>query len=132
MPSPLERELETLWSETDVDIVLEAHQRLMSFASQEDLPLLVAALKSDRNNFWTRELLAEPVASIGGVQYLSVLFDALETNYSDGHDNDSLAHFLTEIATLNGGECEAELKRLLDSPEFSHRKHAEWLLEFCE
>src|SRR4051812_38945241 len=98
MSSSLQRELELLWSETDVDVVLEAHERLKAVATNEDLPTLVEELKSERNDFWTRELLAEPIAYLGGSHYLPDLFDALDRNYRDGHDNDSLNLFLTEMA----------------------------------
>jgi HEAT repeat protein len=131
MSSPLQRELEILWSETDVDVVLEAHERLKAIATKEDLPILLGALKSEKNDFWTRELLAEPIAYLGGSDCLPDLFDAMERNYRDGHDNDSLAHFLTEIAGQEPAGCKAKLEGLMNSPDFPHRDYAKWLLEFC-
>ena len=97
MPSSLQSDLEILWTESNIDAVLEAQQRLIAIATNEDLPELVEALRSERNNFWTRELLAEPIACLGGPNVLRQLFDAKEKNYNDGHDNDSLNFFLTEI-----------------------------------
>jgi hypothetical protein len=131
MSSPLQRELEIMWSESDIDAVLEAHQRLMAVATKEDLPLLVSALESQKNDFWTRELLSEPIAYLGSSDFLPVLFDAMERNYQDGHDNDGLAHFLTEIAGQQPTECKAKLEEFLNSPDFAHRDRAKWLLEFC-
>ncbi|HBE83907.1 MAG TPA: hypothetical protein DDW24_14180 [Blastocatellia bacterium] len=131
MPTSLQDELEIIWSETDVSIVLDAHERLKAFATKEDLSMLLDALKSEKNDFWTRELLAEPIAYLGGSECLPELFDALDRNYQDGHDNDSLAHFLTEIAGLEPAACRAKLEELLNSPDFPHHKYAKWLLEFC-
>jgi hypothetical protein len=44
--------------DVDVDGVLTAFDRLKSIATNADLPSLVAAIQSPRNNFWTRELFA--------------------------------------------------------------------------
>ena len=88
-------------------------------------------MKSDRNDFWTRELISEPVAYLGGVDYLPELFEALEKNSSDGHDSDSLVHFLTEIATMNPEASRARLEELKDSPDSANTKYVDWLFEFC-
>jgi hypothetical protein len=111
--------------------VLEAHERLKTIATKEDLPVLVSALRSEKNDFWTRELLAEPIAYLGGTDYLPDLFDAMARNYQDGPDNGSLAHFLTEIAVQEPVKCKANLEELVNSSDFPHRDHAKWLLEFC-
>ena len=132
MPSRLQPHLEILWSEADINTVLEAQARLIAIATEEDLPELVDALRSERNNFWTRELIAEPIAFLGGSDSLRELFDAKDKNYKDGHDNDSLNFFLTEIADAKPAECRAELESLMESPDFPHRSYAEWLLEFCK
>jgi hypothetical protein len=129
--SSLAPHLEIIWSETDVETVLEAQERLMSIATKEDLPELIEALRSDRNDFWTRELISEPIAHLGGVDYLPELFEALEKNSLDGHDSDTLVHFLTEIASLNPDACRAKLESLKESSESAHGKYADWLLEFC-
>jgi len=131
MTSSLADQLEKLWSETDVEAMIEAQEQLKSIATKEDLPALVDALKSDRNDFWTRELLAEPIAYLGGVNYLPELFDALEKNYSDGHDSDTLVHLITEIASLNPDACRAKLQDLKGASESAHNKYADWLLDFC-
>ena len=132
MASSLQADLEILWSETDIDAVLGAQQRLIAIATKEDLPELVEALRSERNNFWTRELLAEPIAYLGGSDYLRELFDAKDKNYNDGHDNDSLNCFLTEIADAEPAACKAKLESLMESADFPHRNYAQWLLEFCK
>jgi hypothetical protein len=130
MPSSLAPHLETIWSKTDVDTVLKAHERLISIATKEDLPELIDALRSDRNDFWTRELISEPVAYLGSVDYLPELFEALEKNSADGHDSDTLVHLLTEIASRNPDACMAKLEAIKDS-EPAHSRYTDWLLEFC-
>ena len=132
MLSRLQPHLEILWSEAGIDTVLEAQDRLIAIATQEDLPELVEALRSERNNFWTRELLAEPIAYLGGSDSLRELFEAKDKNQKDGHDNDSLNFFLTEIADAEPAACMAKLESLMESPDFPHRNYAKWLLEFCK
>lgn len=132
MPASLQSDLEILWSDSNIDDVLEAQQRLLAIATKKDLPELVEALKSERNNFWTRELLVEPIALLGGPDVLRELFDAKEKNFKEGHDNDSLNFFLTEIADVEPAACRAKLESLLESRDFPHHNYAKWLLEFCK
>ena len=129
MSTALATYLEVIWSEEDVPTVIEAHEKFISVATNEDVPRLATALKSDRNNFWTRELISEPLAILGGADYLPELFDALEKNDAEGHDSDSLTHFLTEIASMNPDACREKLKDLKGSV---YAKHVEWLLDFCK
>ena len=51
----------------DVDGVMKAFARLESIATEAHLPALVAAIQSPKNNFWTRELFAEPISHLGGL-----------------------------------------------------------------
>ena len=65
MKETISKELEVLWSnfdENDVDQKLEAFERLKAVVTKDDLPQLLEALKSERNDFWVRELLSEPIA----------------------------------------------------------------------
>jgi len=135
MNNAIASELEILWSdfpENDVDRKLEAFDRLKTAATKEDLPQLLEALGSDRNDFWVRELLSEPISGLGGPVYLAELFDALQKNHAEGHDNDSFNHFLTEIAWAEPEACKEKLHELMADESFAHRKKAEWLLGFCE
>lgn len=129
MTSRLQPHVEILWSELDIDTVLEAQERLIAVATKEDLPELVEAIRSERNNFWTRELIAEPIASVGGSDFLCELFDAKDKNHNEGHDNDSLNFFLTEIAKREPAACKVKLEGLMASP--AYRGYAKWLLDFC-
>ena len=134
----IEKEIETIFArqdsgcDVDIDGVLKAFERLRSIATEADLPTLVAAIKSPRNNFWTRELFAEPICQLGGVDYLEPLLDAVQLNLEAGHDNDSLNISLTELAYAEPQKCRTKLKALLAGADFRHREAASWLLKFCE
>ena len=135
MNEVIARELEILWSDFSVNTVeqkLEAIERLKSVSTKDDLPQLITALKSEKNDFWTRELLSEPISELGGSKYLIDLFEAFQKNFDEGHDNDSFSLNLTEIAYSEPVACKEKLLKQLNSAEFKHRNHAEWLLGFCE
>lgn len=130
----IEEEMEILWSsfdENDVDPKLAAFYRLKASCSEKDIPRLVELLKSEKNDFWVRELLSEPICDLGGSQYLPELFEALALNAQEGHDNDGFHHFLTEVAESEPQKCKNKLNELLSEPEYIHRDKAEWLLSFC-
>ena len=130
----IEKELEVLWADFNdynVEQKLESFERLKNAATKDDLPQLISALKSKKNDFWTRELLSEPISELGGYEYLPELFNALQKNFDEGHDNDSFCHFLKEIAYTEPDLCKQKLLKLIDSSDFKHKNHAEWLLEFC-
>jgi hypothetical protein len=131
----IEKELGILWSDFkdyDVQEKLETFEKLKNSATREDLPRLISALKSEKNDFWIRELLSELISEIGGSEYLLELFEALQKNYNEGHDNDSFCFFLTELADSEPESCRKKLLELIDSPNFEYKNHAIWLLEFCE
>ena len=118
--------------ETDVDGVLDAFEKLLSKATKKDLPELVDAIQSPRNNFWTRELLSEPICHLGGSEYLEQLLDAAQLNRDEGHDNDGFDFHLSELAATESENCREKLKELLSRETFPHLEKAEWLLEFCK
>jgi hypothetical protein len=135
MNQAIARELEILWSqfdEHDVDEKLEAFKRLKAVATSNDLPQLINAIGSERNDFWTRELLSDPIADLGGADYLAELFAAFEKNRGEGHDNDTFCHHLTEIAWADPIACKRKLQELMSVAGFAHKDAAQWLLEFCE
>ena len=116
----------------DVDAVIEAFERLKSVATEADLPSLVAAIRSPRNNFWTRELLSEPISRLGGSDYLEVLFEAAQLGLDEGHDNDSFDANLDGIAYVEPEKCRTKLEELLARPDFTYREAATALLESCK
>lgn len=135
--NPIESDLEAIFAgneipgDVDVDGVLAAFDRLNQKATAADLPTLLAALASPRNNFWTRELLADPIARLGGPAHLPELFVAQAANVAEGHDNDSLDTSLIEIATLHPNACRDRLTQLLAQADYPHADAAHWLLKFC-
>jgi hypothetical protein len=135
MNSAIAKELEVLWSDlggNGVEEKLEAFARLKAIATGNDLPQLIDAIKAERNDFWTRELLSDPISDLGGTDYLPELFDALKKNKDEGHDNDSFCHHLTEIAWADPTACKRKLQELISTEGFAHKDTAQWLLEFCE
>ncbi len=117
--------------EVDVDGVLAAFDRLMERATVEDVPELIAAIQSPKNNFWTRELLSEPICQLDGPNHLEILFAAAQLGLDEGHDND-LFHFnLSEMAESEPDKCRKKLKELTARDDFRHQVAAEWLLEYC-
>jgi hypothetical protein len=135
----IEKEIEAILAgqdvgagDVDVDGVLSAFERLKSMVTKADLPILVAAILSPRNNFWTRELLAEPICQWGGSDYLEPLLEAAQLGLDEGHDNDGFDTHLTEIAHAEPEKCRTKLEKLLAQPDFKHHEAARWLLEFCK
>lgn len=134
----IEKDLELIFDlqdvdgDVDIDGVLEAFYRLKAEVSSDDLPLLLKAIQSPENNFWTRELLSEPIARLGGSTVLEPLFVAFAANEKEGHDNDGFSVFLIEIAESETEQCIAECNRLLAHPSFEHGDLARWLLTFTE
>jgi hypothetical protein len=118
--------------EVDIDGVLKAVERINSTATTADLPELLAAIQSPQNNFWTRELLAEPICRLGGSDNLEPLLAAAQLSVNEGHDNDGFNFHLTEIAHAEPEKCRSRLLELLSRPDFKYRQAAEWLLEFCK
>ena len=125
-------DLQDVDGDVDIDGVLEAFYRLDAEVSRADLPLLLEAIQSPKNNFWTRELLSGPIARLGGSTVLEPLFVAFAANKEEGHDNDGFSVFLIEIAESETERCIAECNRLIAQPSFEHGDLARWLLTFTE
>jgi hypothetical protein len=124
-----------MWSsfeEFNVEQKLEAFDELKCSIEEDDLPQLLEMLASNKNDFWVRELLSEPICELGGSDCLPELFDALALNESEGHDSDSFCHFLTELAAAEPNRCKAQLKSLATAKNEKYKEYSEWLLEYCE
>lgn len=137
--SPVGREIEKIFAgqedeegDVDVDGVIEALDRLLGLVSRDDLPELLAALESPRNSFWTRELLAEPIAKVGGLATLPELLGALHKNTAEGHDNDHLAAILINLVEAEPIAAQASLKSLSSDSDPRTVKAADWLLQFAK
>ena len=117
--------------DTGVDGLIKVFERLKSIATEADLPALVAAIQSPKNNFWTRELFADPICGLGGADYLEPLLKASQLGLDEGHDNDGFDALLIELAHIEPEKCRAKLEELMARDGFKHREAANWLLEFC-
>jgi hypothetical protein len=135
---PIEKLIEAIFAgqdigagDVDVDGVLAAFEELTSIATQADLPVLIAALRSPRNNFWTRELFSEPICHLGGADYLESLLEAAQLNLDERHDNDGFHTHLIEMARKEPDKCRAKLEQLLARKDFRYPDYARWLLPAC-
>jgi hypothetical protein len=135
---PIEEEIEAVFAgqdvdgDVDVDGVIAAFERLKALATKADLLKLVAAIQSPRNNFWTRELLSEPICRLGGSDYLEPLFEALQLGFDEGHDNDGFQAHVIDIAKTEPKKTRSKLKELMGQKKYAHKDLAKWLLEFCK
>ena len=116
----------------DVDGVIEVFNRLKATATKYDLPMLVGAIQSPRNNFWTRELFAELICGLGGSDYLEPLLIAAQLNLDEGHDNDGFNACIFEAFHAEPEKFCSKLKELLGRPDFKPRELVRRLLEVCE
>ena len=120
------------FDESNIDTKLAAFEYLKELVSDSDLPELLDAIGSVDIDFWTRELLAEPIADLGGAESLPALLAAYQQNFDAGHDNDGFSHTLTEIAWLDPEGTRAILADLTQADDENIRSHAGWLLDFCD
>lgn len=123
--------IQFLQSGRDVDAQIEAFKDLDSRVTNEDVPILLAALESERSDFWVRELLAQPIIRLSGAQALPELMTALRRNFEEGHDNDGFALFLIELAESDPDSVRGELQRLSATAGNAQLKDIQWLLEYC-
>jgi hypothetical protein len=114
----------------EIEGILGVYAQIRAQASLEDLPILLNALQSDRGDFWVREMLAEPIAYLGGPGVLPELLRAYERNREGGHDNDSFTINLIDLVELNPEESGDVLRRIMDSESADLRPAAEWLLQY--
>lgn len=116
----------------DVGAQLEDFDWLNQNATVDDLPRLLQELQAGDSGFWVRELLSEPVLRLGGVSVLPDILRALEMNFAEGHDNDSLQGVLGNFANENSLDVKTALKKIDPDLEGIQRKTIDWLLEYCE
>jgi hypothetical protein len=116
----------------DVDAQLEAFDQLNASVTEQDLPVLTEAMKSETSNFWVRELLAEPICRLGGAKAISELMAALRRNFDEGHDNDGFQAFLADLAESDPIGVRAELEKLRKTANKAELEDIQWLLEFCQ
>jgi hypothetical protein len=116
----------------DIDAQLEAFHKLNASATEEDMPVLLAALKSETSNFAVRELLAEPIINLAGVKALPELMAAFRKNFEEGHDNDTFQTLLVDLAETDRESVRGELQKLAKDANKEELEDINWLLEFCQ
>lgn len=116
----------------DVDAQLEDFERLDREATKDDLPILLNALRANDAGFWVRELISETVLKLGGVSMLPEVLRALEQNFREGHDNDSLQEVLAAFAEENRPEVMKALDALDPARDGIKPRTLDWLYEFCK
>jgi hypothetical protein len=118
----------------DVDVkgVIEALSRLLNVATRDDLPELLKAIKSPRCSFWSRELFAEPIAKVGGLDCLPELFAALHQNADEGHDNDRFNAILIDLVEADPANAKAKLEEVKSASNKRNSETAGWLIQFCD
>jgi len=127
--------MEIMWSSFDefsVEEKLAAFEELKRSIEKDDLPELLEALASNKNDFWIRDLLSEPICEFGSSDCLPQLFDALALNDSEGHDSNSFCVFLTDLVEADPKNSKVQLKALALQNNEKYKEYADWLLEYCE
>ena len=115
----------------DVEAQLEAFNKLNSLVTENDLPVLLEAIKSETSNFLVRELLSEPIINLAGAKAIPELMAALQNNFAEGHDNDGFQLFLTELAEEDPKGVRAALEKLAKTATNAELDNINWLLEYC-
>lgn len=116
----------------DIDAQLKAFSELNASVTENDLPVLLEALKSETSNFWVRELLSEPIIKLAGAKAIPELMAAFQKNFDEGHDNDSFQLFLSELAGEDPSGVRAALESLAKNANQAEMENINWLLEYCE
>ena len=120
----------TALSKREIDVCVNAAERLRAEAEFHDIPRLLTLLKHE--DFFVREAAAWPLAELAGPRVLIELFAAYQRGFDEGYDNDSFTTALLEIPALHKATAERALALLVQSSGGYTKKHAEWLLKYCE
>jgi hypothetical protein len=115
----------------EVDRTVAAYDRIVSNATVDDLPKLIASIYRKDANSWVRGMLSEPIANLGGLAMLPILFDADALNEGD-IPFDGVDHALLLLCMKDRFACKGELLEILEDPQSPHHERAKRLLEFTE
>ena len=127
----------TVWTEIiealsskNVEVCVEAAERLHKEAGTEDIPNLLALLRTD--DFFVREAAAWPLAELAGATLLPELLAAYQRGFDDGHDNDGFTAALLEIPYLHPDRLPHSIASIIAAGTEPALGHAKWLREFCK
>lgn len=122
------------YEEEKIEEVVDTFYEIKKIISKDDLPQLITWLNSENEaengDFAKREMLSELICQVKGLEYLEEVFEALQLNFNEGHDNDSLCHSLWVLAKNSSQEMRPILVKMINE-NHEHKEHAEWLLESC-
>lgn len=116
-------------SDHNIDVCVNAAERLHKEAGIEDIPALLDLIHND--DAFVREAAAWPIAELAGARFLGELLTAYQRGFDEGHDNDGFTAALLEIPALHPRITRAALEQLLQVVSEPIRGHVHWLLEFC-
>ncbi|RTQ36702.1 hypothetical protein EJP69_02880 [Variovorax gossypii] len=111
---------------SDVDMAVDAAEKLDARSSVDDVPRLLTLLRHE--DFFIREAAAWPLCHLAGPLVLKELFAAYQLGFEQGHDNDGFTAALLEMDLV---KARKPLGTLLEIGDEIEKSHAAWLLEFC-
>jgi HEAT repeat protein len=120
---------ECLHDPEDAERAVGAIAILEAEASEEWLPTLHEWLTRP-DDFFLREAAAPAVIRLEGIECLPRLLHAMRLGRREGHDNDGLDHYITELIGSVPIEARARLLRLAESESDEDRSDAAWLMGF--
>jgi len=135
MERTITEDLSIMWSGRDgrdIKGVLKAFERIEENGTPENLLEIIEFANRPDVGFWVRELLMQPIISMGGSAYLAVAFETLQKNEAEEYDSDSLVGYLIDFADSNRRETKLALEKILSDQTSPYHKESEWLAEFCE
>lgn len=106
-----------------------AAERLRAIADPTRVPDLYALLR-EKENFWVRELAAEPLARLEGTRALPALLEALHLGWQERHDNDGLYPILWDLFAISPQEAAEVVVQMLSDRDSPYRREAVWSLGF--
>jgi hypothetical protein len=107
---------------------LKAARQISKVADPSHINDLYKLMESD--NFYVREVIADPLARLEGVRALPILFQALQRGEQQGHDNDGLTNTMIGLFESNKDVVAPMLIDMTQSPLASLRADAAWALGF--
>jgi HEAT repeat protein len=113
----------------DLDRALDAAAALCEDADESRLPELERLFGS--GDYFLREVLADPLARIKGLDALPELLEGMRMGHRAGYDHDGLMFSITQLIQYHPSEAVPVLLTMLRSPSGDDREDAAWLLGFA-
>lgn len=107
-----------------------AYEKLSKVSDVSRIQALYELLRDE--DYSIREVVAEPLASLEGVNALPTLFQALRQGFIDGHDNDSLIEVICGLVEEKSEESLPILLDMMNNEDQIVRANAVWGLSFVK